>query len=489
MKHALVVLLACLVGCTVPTLEEIEATSPPYACSAEFACPAGQVCVGTQCLRPDQLACMPGTTESCGSGVGECREGTRTCGEQGSFGACEGETTAVAEVCDGLDNDCDGTVDLVSRLFERPSPGFALNATVFLGTSSLLTTSVEGGDILVRVLEPGQSPRLSESFGPMDKSTLILGHALLSYSADSAVVVWVEHVVGTERFLLRRVALDRKGQRITSPSTVTFSTKFSFLRDMRITDNAGQILLLAEWSNQAAPSEDGQDSRELWAVVLGKKDSSVLDIRVLGSATEQFGLHATANETGTGFLVAHERGGQRFLHQFSVGDSTVPTVSIPLHVPGSLTHSPFIADGVDKSLGVRVYFVQKRDSSPVSEIVSVRCVVSSSSDTSNCSPEATHYTDPHAIRRAWLGLNPKTGLPGFALFSWRDEGMSHDTLSVAPLSADSTSATATLLLPTESENQTLVVLPDSSRYVTFTRKNVSEPGAPDEAALLHFCAP
>jgi hypothetical protein len=44
------------------------------------------------------------------SGLGECREGIRRCVE-GQFSACEGEVTPQAEVCDALDNDCNGAVD------------------------------------------------------------------------------------------------------------------------------------------------------------------------------------------------------------------------------------------------------------------------------------------------------------------------------------------------------------------------------------------
>jgi hypothetical protein len=48
----------------------------------------------------------PGGTAS----VGPCREGTQTC-SGGGWGACEGEVTPVAEACDNVDNDCDGSTD------------------------------------------------------------------------------------------------------------------------------------------------------------------------------------------------------------------------------------------------------------------------------------------------------------------------------------------------------------------------------------------
>ena len=44
------------------------------------------------------------------AGVGTCRSGTQACAA-GAFGACNGQVVPVAEFCDALDNDCDGTPD------------------------------------------------------------------------------------------------------------------------------------------------------------------------------------------------------------------------------------------------------------------------------------------------------------------------------------------------------------------------------------------
>jgi len=54
--------------------------------------------------------CEDGVVEVCGSDVGACQQGTRTCVEE-TFGPCEGEVRPVEEQCNDIDDDCDGTVD------------------------------------------------------------------------------------------------------------------------------------------------------------------------------------------------------------------------------------------------------------------------------------------------------------------------------------------------------------------------------------------
>jgi Notch-like protein len=44
-------------------------------------------------------------------GIGECHPGSQICDVSGDFGPCLGEVVPVDEICDTLDNDCDGIVD------------------------------------------------------------------------------------------------------------------------------------------------------------------------------------------------------------------------------------------------------------------------------------------------------------------------------------------------------------------------------------------
>lgn len=47
---------------------------------------------------------------SCGTDTGECQAGIQTC-SGGNWGPCENEVGPSSEICDGKDNDCDGAID------------------------------------------------------------------------------------------------------------------------------------------------------------------------------------------------------------------------------------------------------------------------------------------------------------------------------------------------------------------------------------------
>ncbi len=55
----------------------------------------------------EECSVLPGGNPN----VGECHPGDRVCAINGVFGACLGEVVPTTEICDTLDNDCDGTVD------------------------------------------------------------------------------------------------------------------------------------------------------------------------------------------------------------------------------------------------------------------------------------------------------------------------------------------------------------------------------------------
>ncbi|MCA9540929.1 MAG: hypothetical protein KC620_18645, partial [Myxococcales bacterium] len=88
-----------------------EDASPPISLDAVTAVDAA-VDAGAD-AGPDAMAgaCREGETRSCGVSLGRCRRGLETCGPDGLYGACEGGTGPEAEGCNGADDDCDGQVD------------------------------------------------------------------------------------------------------------------------------------------------------------------------------------------------------------------------------------------------------------------------------------------------------------------------------------------------------------------------------------------
>lgn len=84
------------------------------SCAVNSDCTSG-ICSGNVCQG---AVCTPGSTTACYTGpigtqgVGACHAGTSTCNVDGSaYGPCTGQVVPGIEVCDGLDNNCNGATD------------------------------------------------------------------------------------------------------------------------------------------------------------------------------------------------------------------------------------------------------------------------------------------------------------------------------------------------------------------------------------------
>jgi hypothetical protein len=90
--------------------------------------------------------CMPGTNVACGSSVGACKPGTAFCLPDGGPGECVGAVGPFVETCNGIDDDCNGTIDdgfNVGGACDGPDTDLCLDDTQSCGGCSTGPNNVE----------------------------------------------------------------------------------------------------------------------------------------------------------------------------------------------------------------------------------------------------------------------------------------------------------------------------------------------------------
>jgi hypothetical protein len=94
-------------------------------------------------------ACVDGETQSCGTNRGECEFGTETCDLSGAWGACMGGVGPSMELCNGLDDDCDGPAD-EGGVCVPPTVSCPADESTTVGTAVMLSGSgmdPDGGSV------------------------------------------------------------------------------------------------------------------------------------------------------------------------------------------------------------------------------------------------------------------------------------------------------------------------------------------------------
>jgi hypothetical protein len=115
--NAIVSLGSCSFGC--------QGAEYPDVCSYQQCPTEWQAVFGSRV----PTECTDGDTRSCGSSnVAPCSFGTQTC-SNGAWGQCAGATEPTQEICNGIDDDCNGAIDdnaadATTYYFDSDSDGF-----------------------------------------------------------------------------------------------------------------------------------------------------------------------------------------------------------------------------------------------------------------------------------------------------------------------------------------------------------------------------
>ncbi len=143
------------IGTPMIVCNDCDDTDPSrYLGASELCNDADDDCDGA---IDEDCACATGTTRACGESAGACRAGMQRCVGGVWEGACAGRVAPTLELCNDVDDDCDGTTDEGLVATYRPDcDGDGFGADVGAVTACLRPTVLpEGCTRAVWVTEGG----------------------------------------------------------------------------------------------------------------------------------------------------------------------------------------------------------------------------------------------------------------------------------------------------------------------------------------------
>lgn len=474
-RAASLVLLCCVAGafgCSVPSLDSLEQEGGAdfhYACSAEHPCPKDNVCSEGRCLRPEELKCTPGATVACGDvpEVGQCHKGTTVCTAEGKLGAtCEGVSEPVAETCDGLDNDCDGEVDIVNPFGRVQDSLTSVAGTVVNGVPLLLTIK-SGMTLQLRTVnDRGDIVNSGNSLDMLRNTraslpTLVTGMGTGGGGGGVIVLVaWIEKSVNPKPELVFGRLTQERGvwQMPTLLSRSDLGMEPGFVTDLALAFNTNALLALMTTSNMPPNADVTNATRHTVAVLrpLPGGTSITPTAYSLGVATGNFGL-AVAGQ-GSDFLAAYEE---------DEVQKTVrlPPVASPRVLDDGFHRSPYILPDPAPSTGYNVYYARNYVSSNGNEIVSVHC---SGGTTGSCDEPQTLFSDERFIARMSLAT-PLMGPPSLAVFSWGADSDAPEDRGLAAARLSPTGAPIPASEMASGTSSEILMGMENTRWVAYTK--------------------
>lgn len=551
MNHARTLLLllsvVCTWACTVPTLEELE-EERASGCDAEHACHPDWVCFEGKCLPREGPGCTPGDTLSCGNEAkGECRPGMRLCGQERSFGACIGEVTPIAEVCNGKDDDCDGSPD------EALTQACAKQEGVCKGARETCTNGTYAGctDALYaqysQVYQPfettcdfqdndcdGREDRWEPTLLISQTSGTPLGAVAVNRISAGELPTVLALIPSNGNLEAR--AISPRGIQVgsvippapnfapTSPVLVANEDKVTAawvevtlpgpnLPETRllmaVMDGGGTVLSGPIQVQAGLPQDRISDiqlavnptrvlvvvtfstNREVYAFTIGRN----LDFRtrsqpiLLGQLVTSNWVHAAAmGDSQNSFLVTFEHKDVRQLGVITETGQLLSPVTA-LRYPGSFTNRPFIIPAPSADKKHLILYVENSATSPGAQLLSIPCTTGANGF---CEQPTSISSFTHGLEDMKLLTYPGFRVPNFVLLKWRDKATDAILQGYAPFNGSSIGQLTPVPIQGPSiSSDTLVLSPEGTLFQVYLESPPAQlqsavPGPPD-AKVRPFC--